>query len=121
VLNTALISALGTRGMGDARRDREHWGRLVESAVGAHLLNGAMASGIEVLYWRERGLEVDFVLRREKRVVAIEVKSGRRRDSLPGLTAFSKVFRPSRILLVGGDGIPLEEFLSTPVERIVEK
>jgi predicted AAA+ superfamily ATPase len=121
VLNTALVSALGTRGLGDARQDREHWGRLVESAVGAYLLNGAMASGIEVLYWRERGFEVDFVLRREKRVVAIEVKSGRRRDSLPGLAAFATAFKPSRILLVGGDGIPLEEFLTTPVERFLGK
>lgn len=121
VLNTALISALGAHGYAEARKDGEHWGRLVESAVGAHLLNGAAGTGTDILYWRERGFEVDFVLRHERRLVAIEVKSGRRRDSLPGLAAFSKLFKPSRILLVGGDGMALEEFLSTPVERLTRR
>jgi hypothetical protein len=49
--------------------------------------------------------------------VAIEVKSGRRRDSLPGMGAFSEVARPTATLLVGGDGIPVDEFLSRPVEH----
>jgi hypothetical protein len=121
VLNTALVSALGTRGFAETRKDRELWGRLVESAVGAHLLNGVQGASAELFYWRERGLEVDFVLRREGRLVAIEVKSGRRRESLPGLSAFSRTFEPSRMLLVGGDGIPLEEFLTTPVERLFRR
>ncbi len=121
VLNTALITALGTCGFAEARKDREFWGRLVESAVGAHLVNGAAGTATEVLYWRERGHEVDFVLRNERRLVAIEVKSGRRRDSLPGLGAFSKAFRPYRVLLVGGDGIPIEDFLSTPVEGLIRR
>jgi len=81
-------------------------------------LNGSTGTATDVFYWRDRGLEVDFVLRHGRSLVAIEVKSGRRRDSLPGLAAFSKAFKGSRVLLVGGDGIPLEEFLSTPVERL---
>ncbi len=121
VLNTALITALSTCGFAEARKDRELWGRLVESAVGAHLVNGAVGTATEVFYWRERGHEVDFVLHNERRLVAIEVKSGRRRDSLPGLAAFSKAFRPSRVLLVGGDGIPVEDFLSTPVEGLIRR
>jgi len=35
VLNTALMSALQGMTFEDARADREFWGRLVESAVGA--------------------------------------------------------------------------------------
>jgi predicted AAA+ superfamily ATPase len=70
-----------------------------------------------VFYWRERNREVDFVLRAGKRVTAIEVKSGRGRDALPGVSAFRESFRPQRILLVGGDGIPLDRFLSTPVSH----
>jgi hypothetical protein len=31
------------------------------------------------------------------------------------------VYRPKRKLLVGGDGIPLEEFLSQPVQYWVRK
>lgn len=49
-----------------------------------------------------------------QQVVAIEVKSGAARGSLSGLAAFSDEYQPTRTLLVGGDGIPLEEFLAAP-------
>jgi hypothetical protein len=40
---------------------------------------------------------------------------------LPGLAALSsKVFRPHRLLLVGGQGIPLEEFLLKPAAAWLE-
>ena len=65
-------------------------------------------------YWRERNREVDFVLRAGKRLAAIEVTSSRKKETLPGLEAFSKAFRPHRVLLVGAQGIPLEEFLLRP-------
>jgi hypothetical protein len=101
----------------EARRDREFWGRLVESAVGAHLANAAAAGSGELFYWRDANREVDFVFRAGRRVAAIEVKSGRGAESLPGMEAFAAAFRPQRKLLVGGDGIPLEDFLSRPVEH----
>ncbi|MCX6911295.1 MAG: ATP-binding protein [Verrucomicrobia bacterium] len=114
VLNTALMTAQSGRSLREARQDGDYWGRLVESSVGAHLLNSGMGGGIEVAYWRERNQEVDFVLHQGKNAVAIEVKSGRRRESLSGMDAFAKQFRPKRKLLVGGQGIPLEEFLLQP-------
>jgi hypothetical protein len=120
VLNTALMSALSPLDLDAARRDRDFWGRLVESAAGAHLVGSTTGTNIELFYWRERNQEVDFVLRAGKRVVAIEVKSGRRKDGLPGLEAFSKEFRPHRVILVGGQGMPLEDFLSKPAETWVE-
>jgi hypothetical protein len=52
-------------------------------------------------------------------VTALEVKSGRGRDAHPGIAAFSAAFKPMRKLLVGGDGIPLEEFLRRPVAHWV--
>ena len=48
---------------------------------------------------------------------AIEVESGRVRDALPGMAAFAEAFRPARLLLVGGDGIAVDDFLSKPVEH----
>ena len=114
VLNTALMSAQDQRSLPEARNDGDYWGRLVESAVGAHLFNSSFGRNISVTYWRERNQEVDFVLQQGKTVVAIEVKSGGRRESLPGLAAFAEKFKPKRQLLVGGQGIPLEEFLSQP-------
>jgi len=88
VLNTALMTATTGLSFREARADGQYWGRLVESAVGAHLANAEAAGLCTVYYWRHRGREVDFVVRQGKRLVAIEVKSGRRRDALPGLAAF---------------------------------
>jgi predicted AAA+ superfamily ATPase len=119
VLNTALISAQSRLTFDEARKDREFWGRLAESAVGAHLINSAAGTGIELFYWRERGREVDFILRSGKTVVAIEVKSGSHKEGLPGMDAFDKAFTPKRKLLVGGDGIPMEKFLLTPAAEWV--
>jgi len=114
VLNTALMTAQDSRTLAEARRDGNYWGRLIESCVGAHLLNTSFGSDIETSYWRERNQEVDFVLRRGKTSVAIEVKSGRHRESLPGMEAFARQFKPKRKLLVGGQGIALDEFLFKP-------
>jgi predicted AAA+ superfamily ATPase len=120
VLNTALMTTSSPLDLEAARRDREFWGRLVESAVGAHLLNTAAGTRVEVFYWRERDREVDFVLRSGRRVVGIEVKSGRRREGLPGLDAFAHAFRSDRRLLVGPGGIAVEEFLLRPASSWVE-
>jgi hypothetical protein len=114
VLNTALMSAQDPRSLAEIRQDGDAWGRLVESCVGAHLCNSSFGTNISVAYWRELNQEVDFVLQRGRTTVAIEVKSGGRRQSLPDLAAFARQFKPSRQLLVGGQGIPLEEFLSEP-------
>lgn len=97
--------------------DHNFWGRLVETAVGAHLVNGLAGTGAEVHYWREHGREVDYIVCRGREVVALEVTSGRRKDSLPGLQAFTEAFGSHRCLLIGGQGIPLEEFLLTPASN----
>jgi uncharacterized protein len=111
-LDTALVSATSGRTFAESRDDSQHWGRLVETAVGAHLL-GTRDPRAEILYWRDRGKEADFVIERGKQLTAIEVKSGRRRDGLPGVAAFEAANGPARKLLVGGDGTPLEAFLAT--------
>ena len=115
VFNTALLTSLSGLTPAEARDDREFWGRLTESAVGAHLANAAACGECELFYWREGNREVDFVLRAGRTVVAIEVKSGRAPLAHSGLAAFGEAFKPKRSLLVGGDGIPVKEFLSRPV------
>lgn len=117
VLNSALATAPAALTFTQARGEHDIWGRLVESAVGAHLLNRARGTSIEVSYWRERNREVDFVLKQGRKVVAIEVKSGRARDSLAGMEAFAKGFKDSRKLLIGAGGIALEEFLLQPIDH----
>jgi uncharacterized protein len=121
VLNTALMTAQSGLSPAEAHADREFRGRLVESAVGAHLANAAACGDCELFYWRERNREVDFVIRSGRVVVALEVKSGRAPQILPGLTAFTEGFKPTRVLLVGGDGIPLDEFLNRPVTHWLQQ
>ncbi len=117
VLNTALMGATSGLAPDAARADREFWGRLVESAVGAHLANAAATGQCKVSYWREGNLEVDFAVQAGRRLIAIEVKSGRAPRVHAGLSAFAGSFKVHRTLMVGGDGVPLEEFLQRPVEH----
>ena len=116
VLNTALMTAGSGYGFAEARADRTFWGRIVESAAGAHLCNTA-TPGMGVHYWRDGLHEVDFVLKRGPHLVAIEVKSGPQRRSPRGLAMFAERFHAQRTLIVGDGGIPLNEFLVAPAER----
>jgi predicted AAA+ superfamily ATPase len=120
VFNAALMTASSGLALTDARGDPELWGRLVESSVGAHLVNAAAGGECEVHYWRERNQEVDFVVTAGRRLVAIEVKSGRAPQTHRGIAAFAAAFKPKRSLLVGGDGIAVEEFLARPVAHWVQ-
>ncbi len=120
VLNTALMTAGSGYSFAEAQADRSFWGRIVESAVGAHLFNTATPD-VRLHYWREGSHEVDFVLQRGPRIVAIEVKSGAQRMSLGGMDEFERRFRPRCSLLVGEGGIPLNEFLTVPAHHWFEE
>lgn len=115
VYNTALLTAQSGLTPAEAGADREFRGRLVESAVGAHLVNAAASGECEVSYWREGNLEVDFVVRAGRNLLAIEVKSGRAALAHSGLAAFASAHPSARMLLVGGDGVAVDEFLARPV------
>ena len=82
--------------------------------------NAAALGVCELFYWQDRNRELDFVTRAGRTLTAIEVKSGRARTTQPGLAAFADTFKPQRSLLVGGDGIAVEEFLTRPVEHWVK-
>jgi len=113
VHNNALVTALADEGSEKAKKDPEYWGRLVESAVGAYLVNSARIAPLRVYYWQDANQEVDFILAKGEKVIAIEVKSTRHKTAMPGIEAFAKQFKVHKKLLVGGQGIPLEEFLTT--------
>ena len=119
VLNTALMSAPSGYTFEEARADRSFWGRLVESAVGAHLFNSA-APEVRLHYWRHRDREVDFVLTRGPKLGGVEVKSGALRTGHSGLEEFGKRFDGAATVLVGDGGIPLTEFLSVPAHEWLE-
>ena len=120
VFNTALITAQSGMTWQEVFEDKQLLGRLTESAVGAHLLNSTVGGECELFYWRDNNREVDFVLRKGKKLAAIEVKSGGIPASFPGLDAFSKAFHPTKSLIVGTSGLALERFLSMPVEYWIQ-
>lgn len=119
VYNTALLSSLYGMTYSQVFTNPKMWGRWVESAVGAHLLNMSEELDYKIYYWRERNDEVDFVLEYNRRCVAIEVKSGRR-ISNRGISVFKEKYNPIRTFIVGSGGIPLEEFLSSDLESLFE-
>jgi hypothetical protein len=121
VLNTALLAAHAQYNLSSAQQNRDYWGRVVESAIGAHILNSSAGTGIEASYWREGTLEVDFVLQWNDQLIALEVKSGRSKEALPGLEAFARAYPKAKQLLVGGQGIPLADFLEKPVTTLFDQ
>lgn len=116
VHNTALISAQSDAMFNEIVADPAEWGRIVESAVGAHLTNFALTEGFKTYYWRNGNDEVDFVLERRGKVIALEVKSNKEKETT-GMKEFQKQFNPNKILLIGKQGLSWQEFLSiNPVE-----
>jgi len=85
-------------------------GRLVESAVGAYLLARGNEEGFEVCWWRERNIEVDFVIKKGSQLTAIEVKSGRVKN-VGGSLAFKELYPEALSLIVGSANLGLEDFL----------
>lgn len=116
VFNTALMSAIQDYTFAEAQADRSYWGRLVESSVGAHLLN-TCDSDTQVCYWRDGSDEVDFVLVRGRKLAAIEVKSSANPSRARGLEVFAQRNPSAKTILVGAGGVPLAEFLSYPAEH----
>ncbi|MCF0059499.1 ATP-binding protein [Dyadobacter sp. CY356] len=116
VHNTALISAQRAENFLQIKSDPTEWGRIVESAVGTHLLNNSLSENYKVYYWRDRDQEVDFVVEYKNQIVGIEVKSGAKQSS-SGMAAFQKQFQPKKIYLIGDTGLPWQEFLRiNPIE-----
>jgi len=111
-LNTALVTALANKSFGQWRNTPDAWGRLVEVAVGAYLVNDGAYHGIDVYYWRHRNQEVDFILRKGEDLVAIEVKSGKRPIAKPGLKEFTNQHSPIRSIVVGAGSISVKDFLT---------
>ena len=110
VYNNALLTSQDDETYSTAIVNPKLWGRLVESSVGAHLLNHAISERYNLRYWREGNNEVDFILEKGDKVIGLEVKSGASADN-EGMGIFNEKFHPDKMLLVGTGGIPYEDFL----------
>ncbi|MBR3733992.1 MAG: ATP-binding protein [Bacteroidaceae bacterium] len=119
VYNTALFSVQGALSFDKAYTTPSLWGRWVESAVGAHILNQADEYDYKLYYWRTKDNEVDFVIEHNRQCIAIEVKSGRRTMN-NGLAMFQEQFHPVRSFVVGSGGVPIEEFLTWDIGQLID-
>ena len=119
VYNNALLTAL-TEGVSYEKvfTDPHLWGRWVESAVGCYLLDKADELDCDLFYWREDNEEVDFVLRRADKLLAIEVKSGKRQSN-SGLSTFRQMYNPQHSLVVGGQALPLEDLFKGNIASLL--
>jgi len=85
--------------------------------VGAHLLNHLTGIPYSVYYWRHRGFEIDFIVKTPKKLWGIEVKSGRPKHP-KGVSEFLKSYPDAKILIIGSQGMSLEEFFRTDPRAI---
>lgn len=111
VHNNALVSAQRNEFFEEIKKQPAEWGRMVESSIGAHLLNSSFVEGYKVFYWRHRNDEVDFILEKRGKIIGVEVKSTGQITGTSGMNAFNKMYKPDKILLVGAGGLPWQEFL----------
>ncbi len=110
VYNNALLTSQDDETYATAIVNPKLWGRLVESSVGAHLLNYSISERYNLYYWREGVNEVDFILEKGDKRIGLEVKSGASADNA-AMGIFNEKFHPNKMLLVGTGGIPYDEFL----------
>ena len=119
VFNNALLTVMSD-GMTyeKAFTHPDLWGRWVESTVGCFLLDRADELEYQLYYWRDNDEEVDFVIVRGDKLIAIEVKSGWRQSN-SGLGTFREKYHPQYTLVVGGEAMPLEQFLIGDIESLL--
>lgn len=111
--NTALKTAWSGLTPREIQSNPELWGHWCEAAVGAYLANQCFIEKRgELFYWRDGQEEVDFVVESGSHLLAIEVKSSRRRAYHSGSAVFKQKFPHATLLLVGEGGIAFEEFFS---------
>ncbi len=111
VHNNALISAQRNDSYKDIIARPDEWGRMVESAIGAHLINHSLIEKYNLFYWRERNDEVDFVIERKGKLIGLEVKTNAD-GSTSGMIAFKNKCNPEKMLLIGNAGLRWQDFLS---------
>ena len=117
VWDNSILNVYNSVSLKEALLDRKEWGHILESGIGAYLINQSFVHRFEVYYWREKNFEVDFVLKKGKSVVAVEVKSNAEKKT-EGLSRFKNMYNPTHAILIGDAGISTEEFLNIDIDKL---
>ncbi len=118
VFNTALMTAQSHFTFERMRQNQEAWNNLVTCCVGAHLINSSFGTKTEVFYWKEGSQKIDFIIQKRETVLAIMVKNTKKEKHFSEFDRFNQIHYPysQKNLLIGNYGIPVEEFLLTPLD-----
>jgi len=119
VFNSALRNVFSEYSLREAMQNPKIWGRFFESAIGAHLISGALTGNYEVYYWREGNLKVDYILKKNNKIAAIEIKSNSDTTN-KGLAAFRERYQPNYSIVVGKGGMDAEAFLKVNPAKLFE-
>ncbi len=112
--NTSLSSVYDDSDFKSIKNNQVKWGRKVEQAIGAYLINSAKVENFQVYYWRDVNDEVDFIIKKNNALIPIEIKLGKVK-SHKGLINFSKQFNVKKSILISDDAFSWQEFLKMDV------
>jgi predicted AAA+ superfamily ATPase len=127
VFDNAIVSATGGRSYKAVKADKAAWGRMVENAAGARLYLALQDTGGNLFYWRERQLEVDFVVQAGPRLIALEVKSGAGSSVSNGIGVFTKRHKNAEGVIIADSQkaigkkikqVHLRDFFANPLKSI---
>jgi len=116
VLNTALATVQKSLSFEESTQNQETWKKLLECAIGAHLINSTFGTRTEIFYWKEGNRSVDFILRRGKNLTVIDINTPHKGKNVQGVEIFKEKYKPSKIIYVGDGGISAEEFFNASIE-----
>ncbi len=122
VFNTALITAQSDFTFKRMQQNQEAWDHLVTCCIGAHLMNSSFGTKADIFYWKEGSQEIDFIIRKRETVLALMVNNTKKEKSFSEFDRFYQIHSPypQKNLLVGKYGIPVEEFLLTPLDDWID-
>lgn len=116
VLNTALATAQGHLFFESTKQNRQLWQTLTECAIGAHVINSCFGTKMGIYYWKDNNRSVDFIIRKDDELIVIEINSTKKGKNNQGIEVFKQKYQPRSTFFIGEDGIPVEEFLLTPLK-----
>lgn len=119
VYNSALTSAYNELSFKETLKDLRLWGRKIEQAVGSFLINNSRIENFDLYYWRDGNNEVDFIIKKGKKTIAIEVKS-EKATFHKGLVAFSEKFKPMKTILVSDYEWNWKDFFSLNISQLFD-
>lgn len=75
VYNNALLTSHGDSKFSDVLNESKNWGRLVESSVGAHLINNSLPERYNVYYWRKEIRRSILFWRKTEKLLRLRLKA----------------------------------------------